>query len=381
MDIYSKLHVSPRLDATLVVQIKEQLTWLIASGQIQPGEILPSVRSMASRLFVNMHTVRSAYQKLESRGLVETRQGVGTRVLPYDPQRFMQAGSAVRSNTVGIILPDLNNPIYGQFVRGVEQIASPEHTLLLVCDMHDEREEGLLCFQKLSEKKIDGILLVSFSITENLPRLTRPLNSASRTIPFVTVDWSEGNGYNIVSDQESGAYQAVRHLVEHGHRRIGRINYSMDQPSVLQTKAGYHRALAEAEIKPDPALSVDVHGFLMPAGAEGASRLLGLAHPPTAIFAASDLMAVGALRAIKARGLHVPRDIALVGIDDLPNMDLIDPPLTTVSMPAFEMGRQAMQMLSCLISGKQPAHSNVRLPTTLVVRQSCGCNGGTLSFQ
>jgi DNA-binding LacI/PurR family transcriptional regulator len=381
MDIYSKLHVSPRLDATLVVQIKEQLTWLIASGQIQPGDILPSVRSMASRLSVNLHTVRSAYQKLESQGLVETRQGVGTRVLPYDPQLFMQASSAIRSNMVGIILPDMNNPIYGQFVRGVEHIARPEHTLLLVCDMHDEIEEGLLYFQKLSEKKVDGILAVSFSLSEHLPISGSQPEIASGVMPIVTVDWSEGDGYNVVSDQESGAYQAVRHLVEHGHRRIGRINYSMGQPSVLQTKAGYRRALAEAGIEADPALSVDVHGFLVPAGAEGARKLLSLDQPPSAIFAASDLMAVGALRAIKARGLHVPRDIALVGIDDIPNMDLIDPPLTTVSLPAFEMGRQAMQMLSCLISGKQPAHSNVRLPTALVVRQSCGCNGGTLSFQ
>lgn len=371
-DIYSRLHTSPCLETPLAVQIQEQLTWLIASGQLQPGDCLPSVRALARQLSVNMHTVRSAYRKLENRGLVETRQGAGTRILPYDPQRFLHSTNLIRSNMLGVILPDINNPFYGQIVRGIESVARPKDYLLLVCNTHDEPDETLRYFQKLAEKKVDGILCVSYSLEEHLPGD----DQAPRALPIVTVDWEQKTANTVTSDLESGVFQAVRHLVEHGHRRIGLISYAIDIPCVAQMKAGYRRALQSSGLAVDPALAVGVHGFLASAGEEGARQLFEQAHPPTAIVATSDMMAIGALRAIKFSGRRVPQDIALVGMNDIPHADLIDPPLTTIHEPAYEMGREAMQMLDCLVEGQLPPSPTICLPTSLVLRRSCGCGAG-----
>jgi DNA-binding LacI/PurR family transcriptional regulator len=371
MDILDKLHVNPRLDTPLVLQLKEQLTWLIVSGQIQPGESLPAVRQAAARLGINLHTVRHAYLKLAAQGLVETHQGMATRVLPYDPLRFSLIGGQVPSHMLGVIIPNLENPLYTQYIRGVESIARPEHSLLLVCDAHDEPEEALLYFRKLVEKRVDGILVFSFSISGHLPPGTLDADPA-QAIPFVTVDWSEEQGYNVVCDFESGTRQALVHLLEDGHRRIGLIAFAMNIPAVKQIQAGYQQALMDAGLAVDESLIAPVYGFDMAAGEEATRALLHLPEPPTAIFAMSDLLAIGALSAIRNAGLRVPKDIALAGVNDIPLARLVDPPLTTVHQPAYEMGKTAMEMLQQLIAGQSPTQRQVNLPTALVIRQSCG---------
>jgi DNA-binding LacI/PurR family transcriptional regulator len=372
MNILEKVHVNSRLDTPIVVQLKEQLTWLISSGQIQDGELLPSVRKMASHLGINLHTVREAYHRLEVQGLVETRQGVGTQVLPYDPGRLLVIGGQMPSHTVGVIIPNLGNPLYTEYIRGVESITHPEHILLLVCDAHDEPEEALLYFRKLVEKGVDGILVFSFGILEDLPGV--PINEKPAfSTPFVTVDWLDIGGYTVLCDFQEGIRQAVAHLVSHGHRRIGLIEFSLDIPAMQQIKAGFLQALGEAGIKHERELVVPIYGFKIADGEAAARVFLRLPNPPTAILAMSDLIAIGALKVLKTAGLQVPQDIALVGVNDIPLAGLVDPPLTTVHQPAYQMGREAMRLLQSLISEKPPPLRQIILPTSLVIRQSCGC--------
>jgi LacI family repressor for deo operon, udp, cdd, tsx, nupC, and nupG len=272
---------------------------------------------------------------------------------------------------VGVIIPHLTNPLYTEYIRGVEQVARPEHILLLVCDAHDEPDEALAYLRMLSEKRVDGILAFSFGLNERLPPETRPGDAAS-AMPLVTVDWPSERGYSVSCDLEAGVYQAVAHLIAHGHRRIGLIVFALDIPSVAAMHAGYQHALAAAGIAADPDLVAPVYGFLQDAGEEAARALLRQPHPPTAIFAISDLLAVGAMQAIRAAGLRIPEDIALASINDILLARLVDPPLTTVHMPAFEMGQAAMEMLRDLIAGQAPAARQVVLPASLVVRRSCG---------
>jgi DNA-binding LacI/PurR family transcriptional regulator len=115
-----------------------------------------------------------------------------------------------------------------------------------------------------------------------------------------------------------------------------------------------------------------VNGFEATAGVEGARRLMAVENPPTAIFAFSDLPAVGAMCAVQQAGLRLPQDFAIVGFNDIPLASLLIPPLTTVVAPAYEMGMEAIKMLQCLISGKRPSRNHILLPTNLVIRQSCG---------
>jgi LacI family xylobiose transport system transcriptional regulator len=142
--------------------------------------------------------------------------------------------------------------------------------------------------------------------------------------------------------------------------------------NILPINEGYARALREVEIQSDPCLVAAVRGFRMDDGAEGARQLIRLMDPPTALFAIADMLALGAMSAIKEAGLRIPHDIALTSFNDIPIAGLVDPPLTTVAAPAREMGLEAMNMLQSLIAGKRPAHKTIRLPTTLVIRQSCG---------
>jgi len=376
MTLLGKISVDLQHEATLAGQLRQQLTWLIASGQLQPGDFLPSVRQLAGHLGINVHTVRHAYSKLEDDGLAETRQGSGTRVLPYDPIRLTQFAGSLRSYTVGVILPSLANPFYHAFLGGVGSIANEDRTMLFVCNTHDDPDEALRYFAQLSAKNVDGVIVASHDASGFA--LARG-SAGPATLPVISADWPDSGGYAVLMDLAGAGYQATAHLLEHGHRRVGLITYRAPMANVRLVEGGYWRALREAGLATDLDLVVRVGGFDGAAGAEGARRLLALPRPPTAIFAIADMLAIGALKGIKAAGLCVPEDVALVGFNDITIASLVDPPLTTVAAPASEMGAEAMQMLQCLIAGTQPCRGRVLLPVSLVVRRSCGTHEPSLS--
>ena len=374
MNGLDRIVLNPHLDITLAQQLKQQLNWLIASGQLRAGEKLPSVRQAARRFQINLHTVRSAYQKLESDGLVETRPGAGTIVLPTDSRRIAQIASGGHSHTVGVIIPSITNPFYHPFLQGIESIASLDQTLLFLCVTHDDLALAQRSFAQLASKNVDGILLASHDDSLFRPCAADPDQREPRPAPLVAADWPASQGYAVNLDLENAGRLATRHLLEHGHRRIGLITFALEAANVLPLNRGYQRALQEAGLLSEPDLVQGVLGFNPPAGAAGARALLALAQPPTAIFAITDLLAIGAMQAIQQAGLQVPQDIAIIGFNDIPLAGLTTPRLTSVAAPAYQMGVEAMKMLQTLAAGRRPAHSQITLPTALVVRQSCGCN-------
>ena len=285
MDILDRITVNPRLKATLTQQLAPQFTWLIASGQLRPGDRLPSVRQLAERLSISVNTVRGVYQKLEADGLAETRHGAGTHVLAVDARRLAQIAAAERSHTVGVILPSLANPFYHALLQGLEEVAHPDRTMLFVSSTHDDPSEAWRHFAQLSAKQVDGIIVVSHDTSGFLAPSTTISDGGSPLLPVITVDWPEAAGYAVMMDLVGAGFQATRHLLEHGSRRVGLITFDPDGANVKPINVGYHRALTEAGIEADPALIVSVPAFDMAAGAEGARQLLALAQPPTAIFA------------------------------------------------------------------------------------------------
>jgi LacI family transcriptional regulator len=181
----------------------------------------------------------------------------------------------------------------------------------------------------------------------------------------------------VLCDGEPGVYQAVRHLLETGRRRVGMITLSLDISTGRDRLDGYRRALTDAGVGVDEDM-IALGGRGERDGYEGAIKLLsspGVLHPD-ALFISSHLMTVGALKALRERGLRVPQDVAVIGFDELPWMSLMAPPLTVVSQPAYEMGAQAAGVLISRLTGEQaePAQRIV-LPTELVHRASC-CVGG-----
>lgn len=371
MDILSLLHVSTQNDSTLLSQLRQQITWLIAKGQLKPGDQLPSIHHLADHLGINLHTVRSAYKKLEEDGLVQIRQGHGTHVLPLDLTLLSRSSKDMRSHTVGVIIPSWSNPFYHIFLQGVEEIAEKDQTLLFLCNTHDDPKNAWRDFARLSAKQVDGILIASHDV-DSLLSSGSGTNSQRHHLPYVTVDWPGSRGYSVQLDLESAGYQATEHLIQHGHRRVGMITVFSDSPNVLAINQGYERALRTSDITPDPDIMIQVTGWGLENGREGAKQLLSGAKPPTALFAAADMLALGAMQAIKASGRLIPDDMALTSFNDIPNAALTEPALTTVAAPTRQMGREAMKMLRTLIDGKQPAKRTLSLPTELVIRQSCG---------
>ncbi len=372
MDPLQRITVDPRLDLPLAQQLREQITWLIASGVLQAGDWLPPVRALARHLGINMHTVRSAYLRLEADGLVQTRQGQGTRVLPYDLSALTRLATATRSNTIGVVVPGLINPLYHAMLNGIQQVAERDHTLLFVCDLQEDVVFAAPRYlAQLLSKQVDGIIASSFDAPALLSAQT-----GRNAFPLVTIDWPDATQCSVVMNLENAGYVATRHLLEHGHTRIGLITFAFPIAHVDRVNAGHARALHEAGLDVPPELTARVYGFGVAEGATGTRMLLNQPQPPTAIFAITDLMALGALQTVRSAGLRVPEDIALVGFNDIPLATLVDPPLTTVHAPAHELGVTAMALLQRLIAGEAPPDRPIVLPTTLIVRQSCGPHAG-----
>jgi LacI family transcriptional regulator len=219
----------------------------------------------------------------------------------------------------------------------------------------------------LRSRPFDGVIVLSSDIDDPiLPLLIKdagPMVVIGRHPFFVDI-------VSVDVENREGAHEAVAHLIGLGHQRIGLINGKLQMESAQARRDGYKQALLEAGIPIDPDLMVE--GFYSDTASYAAAvQLLGLPERPTAIFAASDAMAVGALRAIRDRGLRVPDEIALVGYDDLPLAQHTNPPLTSVQQPIGEMAAHAVRLLVEQIRGQSPVTS-VRLPARMVVRDSCG---------
>lgn len=362
-----QIKLDQRSVVPLVVQLSQQLTWLIASGHIEVGEKLPPVRELADQLSINMHTARAAYQQLEAEGLVSMRQGRGTIVQPLDLRRLAERLPGMRSFVVGIIIPGFN-PFYNPFLKGIEAAARDDPTLFFICSTHDSPQAASGYLHQLIARNVEGIIVTGTDLDHD-PLIEDQLSQPDALLPIVYTDVPGFPGCHLLFDLEGGGYQAARHLVEHGHERIGLITPSTEWPNVGQVFAGYRRAVGTVREN----LIAVVEGFTLEAGIQGCVRLLDQPDRPSAILAADDNLAIGTIQAIKGRGLDVPGDIAVVGINDMDLAAVVDPSLTTVALPARDMGFRAMKMLNWLIAGEPLEETQVVLPTQLVIRQSCGC--------
>jgi DNA-binding LacI/PurR family transcriptional regulator len=370
-DVTMQVHVDSARPATLAQQIREQVTWAISSGTLEAGDALPPVREMARRLGVNLHTVRAAYRMLAADGLVEVRRGTRTRVAAFDPRRLWPEESAARSHLVGLVLPTLANPFYAELVEGAQEAALRSGTLLIVSTTHDDQARALRSIAQLAARGVDGVIAVSTEISQLLAGPGGDM-TGERRLPLVVVDRPGVPGHGVEVDLEQVGYLATRHLVEHGHRVIGLVSIDGTASNVLPREIGYRRALAEAGLPVQDELVARVDAWEPAAGDDGATRLLAAANRPTALVAISDLLAIGAMRAARRLGLRIPDDVALVGVDDIPHLDVVDPPLSSVALPARAMGAEAMTTLDRIWAGEARTPRRVVLQARLVIRESCG---------
>ncbi len=366
------LRVDPHGGIPLSTQLRQQITWLIVSGRLGRGDELPAVRQLASSLGVHFHTVRAAYLEVQADGLIQTRRGRRAVVLPVDRGRLAGRSPDLPTYTLGVLIPNYS-PYYTPFLQGLQQATEQDAWLLFVCETDYYRRFVGRTVDQLVAKGVDGILFTHIET----PRVAemREVLAHPGLPPVVFADSVGMEGPSVLFDREGGGYRATEHLLHHGHRRIAVITPSLAWASMREVYDGYRRALADADGQNDGEYIETVEGFTVDAGARAASRLLDRADAPTAILATGDVLAMGAIQAARARGLRVGRDLAVVGFGEIEFAAVVDPPLTSVSMPAHRMGVEAMTLLRRLISGEAGPNPEIRLDVSLTIRQSCGCSG------
>lgn len=329
-----------------------------------------TIRDVAKEAQVSVATVSAVLNesKYVSPPLVE-RVRRSAEALDYRPNGLARSLKTRRTRMLGLILSDITNPFFTTMVRAVEDTARRHGYSLILGNTDEESAKEETYVELLRARQVDGLILVA-SAGEHayLPDLL------ARDLPIVCVDRSlvHLGVDSVLTDNVAGAYQAVGHLLALGHRRIGIVTGIPRITSTDQRLAGYAQALAERGLPTDPAL-VRPSDSTIAGGERDAAALLDRPDRPTALFATNNQMTIGALRAIQARGLRCPEDIALVGFDDFEWADVFRPRLTTVRQPVYALGRAVARLLVRRIEGQRtgPAREVV-LPPTLVVRESCG---------
>jgi len=330
---------------------------------------MASLQDVAERAKVSIATVSRVLNKSdkvvpETRAIVEQ----ALRELGYRPSRVarrlrMKDG---RAHLVGLIMPDIQNPFYAEIARGVEDAAYAAEYALLLCNSDENPDKERFYLDVMRSESVDGIVLPPFDDTDSAV-----IDIAATGMPVVCVDRSMVKLKTdlVEVDNHRGAFEAVSHLLDKGHKHIALIEGRAQVSTSRERRRGYLDALAERGITVRKDL-IRAGDFKQESGRVLANELLALRKPPTALFVCNNLMTVGALATIHQRGLRVPQDVAIVGFDDLPWAEALDPPLTVVRQPAYEVGRQAMELLLKRIMEPERAPVTVRLLPELVTRRS-----------
>jgi len=302
----------------------------------------------------------------------ETRKRVEDAIseLGYVPSRLARGLSRQRTGTLAVIVPDVANPFFTAVVRAAEEVARRADYHVILCDTRADLSVERDVIEELIAHRVEGMVIapVSDRSATHLRRLAAfgvPFVLIDRTIPGVNCDV-------VLGDSSGGARQLVDHLVSLGHRRIGFIVESDDVSTARDRRRGYEAALSAAGIALDPALVA--HAAPDPSGGSaGMARLLELDERPTAVFTVNNLVALGAIEAVRAAGLEVPADVALVCFDDIEYASRLYPFLTAMEQPAQTFGTLGTQLLLERIEGRGPERRHeVVLPGEFIIRKSCG---------
>lgn len=284
--------------------------------------------------------------------------------LGYRPNDLARALLHRRTNVVGLVIPDIFNPYYPALVRGVEDAASAAGCRVVLCNTDRNIEKTNAYLDTLVKSRVDGIIVAgggtdtAFDPQQFMAHGTRVVLVGRHDLPYPSVQ----------VDNVSAAHEATAHVLQLGHRRVAFIAGPLPSHTVQDRLTGYRNALAEYGVGFDEQL-VTEGDFREAGGYNAVSTLLDSGTLPTAIVAANDRMAFGAMTALRDRNLDVPSDVSVVGFDDVPLASYLRPALTTVAIPSYDIGQTAMEMLA---AKSESATEGLRmLPSRLVIRESC----------
>lgn len=286
------------------------------------------------------------------------------RRLDFRPNLSARSLKMGTTMTVGILAQDIESPFFTRAMRGIEEGLADSGYAPIIVSGHWNAVEEAQRIRLLMARRIDGLVILTGHLADE------QIAEFARHQPIVVTGRKLRHDHNLVAtwlDQIEAGYLATRHLLSLGHRRIAHIAGPRDHADAVDRLAGYHRAHEEANLTPDPAL-VTQGDFLESGGLLAMNRLLDSGAPFTAVFAANDQMSYGARMALYRRGIRVPDDVSIVGVDDLPASAYVTPPLTTVRQPIYEIGLFAARALLHML-GQRVEPVDVP-PLELIVRET-----------
>jgi DNA-binding LacI/PurR family transcriptional regulator len=288
----------------------------------------------------------------------------------YQPNLIAQSLQTRRSNNIGVIVPEIRNTFFSTVISGIEEVAYEAGYTIMVCQSNDTYIRETINTRALAANRVAGMLVSISQETHDFEHLRTIMTQG---IPLVLFDRivEDLEVSKVVVDDFNGAYNAVSYLIRQGRKRIAHIGGRNQLYVSRKRRQGFEAAMKDHNISPNPDYIV-TGGYHEEDGRAAAQELCGLAAPPDAVFAINDPVALGAYMHFIDSGIKIPEEIALIGFSNNPNTTLIRPRLTTVSQPAFEMGKVAVSLLLKKLGSSSIASSaeTVVLKTELLIRES-----------
>lgn len=330
----------------------------------------PTLRDVAKEAEVHPATVSRALNP-QTRPLVNARTAErvlhAAQSLGYRPNPQARTLKTARSATVGLVIPDLTNPLFPPIARGVEDVLGRAgYSAWIVNTDNDEARESA-AVESLRDRNVDGFIFATATLQHPIAEQV-----AAEGSPVILVNrrTEDADLPSVTPDDAAGVTLAMRHLVELGHKKIVHLAGPQALSTGRNRLRAYQNALTDHELQTDPSRVVVCDAFTEDAGAKALNQLLDAGVEFTAVLAGNDLLAVGCYDALAERGLSCPDDLSIVGFNDTQFMDKLRPPLTTVHIPHYEIGAEAARLLLEELQSPERHSRSVLLPLSLVVRQS-----------
>lgn len=331
---------------------------------------MPNLTDVAKRARVSIATASRVINGSE-KVVPKTRDAVlnAVKELGYMPNRVARhlRQKNGRRGLLGLILPDIQNPFNAEIARGIEDVAYANQFAVLLCNSDENLKKESFYIDVMRAESVDGVILPPIQESD-----AAVLKLIDRGMPVVVVDRSlKSTEVDTVEiDNFLGAYEAVGHLIKLGHKRIAFIGGPTNISTSRERRRGYMEAHQQANLPIDKKLIL-TGNYKQESGRALTYQMLDLPKPPTALFVTNGPMSMGALEVIHRRNLKVPDDLAMIGFDDLPWAEALDPPLSVVRQPTYEMGKAAAEMLLKRLNEPTLPFALLRLRPQLILRKSC----------
>ncbi|WP_078555520.1 catabolite control protein A [Bacillus alkalicellulosilyticus] len=287
--------------------------------------------------------------------------------LGYRPNAVARGLASKKTTTVGVIIPDISSIFFAELARGIEDIATMYKYNIILCNSDQNKDKEIHLINTLLEKQVDGIIFMGAQIRDELADELK--RSPVPIVLAATLD-KEKSLPSVIIDYKQAVADAVTHLIANGHKRIGMLSGSLEDPvNGFQKFAGYREALEKSGIPFDESL-VKIGDYTYDSGIEAMDSFLEMEDKPTAIFASSDEMALGIIHGAQDKGYHIPDDFEVIGFDNTRLATMVRPTLSTVVQPMYDIGAVSMRLLTKYMNKEEVQDHIVELPHRIEFRKS-----------